>query len=49
MGDQETALSAIALVDLVDGIHRADTPQRRCRREAFIQESLADVPVYPVN
>jgi predicted nucleic acid-binding protein len=26
MGDQETALSAVALVELVHGIHRADTP-----------------------
>jgi predicted nucleic acid-binding protein len=47
MGDQETALSAIALVELVHGIHRADTPQRRTGRELFIQELLADVPVYP--
>jgi predicted nucleic acid-binding protein len=47
MGDQETALSAVALVELVHGIHRADTQQRRARREAFIQELLADVPVYP--
>lgn len=47
VGDQEAALSAIALVGLVHGIHRADTPQRRQRREAFIQELLGDVPVYP--
>jgi predicted nucleic acid-binding protein len=47
MGDQETALSSIALVELVHGIHRADTPQRRSGRESFIQELLADVPVYP--
>jgi tRNA(fMet)-specific endonuclease VapC len=46
-GNQETLLSAIALVELAHGIHRADTSQRRMRREAFIQELLADVPVYP--
>jgi predicted nucleic acid-binding protein len=46
-GDQETALSSIALVELVHGIHRANTPQIRARREAFIQELLADIPVYP--
>jgi len=46
-GDQETALSAIVLVELAHGIHRANTPQIRARREAFIQELLADVPVYP--
>jgi predicted nucleic acid-binding protein len=46
-GDQETALSAVVLVELAHGIHRASTPQLRVRREAFIQELLADVPVYP--
>jgi predicted nucleic acid-binding protein len=47
MGDQETALSAVALVELVHGIHRADTQARRTGRETFIREVLADVPVYP--
>jgi predicted nucleic acid-binding protein len=46
-GDQETALSAIVLVELAHGIYRANTPQIRARREAFIQELLTDVPVYP--
>ncbi len=46
-GDQETALSAIVLVELAHGIYRAHTPQIRARREAFIQELLTDVPVYP--
>lgn len=46
-GDQETALSSIGLVELGHGIHRANTPQIRARRELFIQELLADVPVYP--
>lgn len=49
MGDQEAAISAVALVELVHGIYRADTPQRRTAREAFIQEPLADVPVYPLT
>ncbi len=48
-GNQETALSAIALVELVHGIHRANTPQIRAQREAFIQELLADVPVHPLT
>jgi predicted nucleic acid-binding protein len=47
VGDQDTVLSAIALVELAHGIHRANTPQIRSRREAFIQELLRDVPVYP--
>jgi predicted nucleic acid-binding protein len=48
-GNQEAALSAVALVELVHGIHRANTPDIRKRREAFIGELLADVPVYPLT
>ena len=47
MGNEETALSAVGLVELAHGIHRANTPEIRSRREAFIHELLADVPVYP--
>jgi predicted nucleic acid-binding protein len=49
MGDQEAAISAVALVELVHGIYRADTQQRRAGREAFIRELMADVPVYPLT
>jgi len=48
-GDQETALSAVALVELAHGIHRANTSAIRARREAFVQELLAAVPVYPLT
>jgi predicted nucleic acid-binding protein len=47
LGDQDTLLSSIALVEIAHGIHRANTPQVRGRREAFVQELLRDVPVYP--
>ena len=47
MGNQNAVLPTIALVELVHGIHRANTPQTRVRREAFIRELLADVPAYP--
>jgi len=46
-GNQETAISSIALVELAHGIFRANTPERRERRQSFIDELLADVPVYP--
>ena len=45
--DQEIALSAIGLMELVHGIHRADTPERRTARELFIGELIEDVDVYP--
>ncbi len=47
IGDQESVISAIGLTELVHGIYRAQTPQARARREAFIHELLNDVEVYP--
>ena len=47
IGDQESVISAIGLTELVHGIYRAQTPQARTRREAFIHELLDDVEVYP--
>jgi tRNA(fMet)-specific endonuclease VapC len=46
-GDQEVALSAVGLMELIHGIHRADKPQRRSARESFINELMNDVDVYP--
>lgn len=46
-GDQEAALSSIGLTELVHGIHRAITPDIRQRRETFIADLLAEIPVYP--
>jgi predicted nucleic acid-binding protein len=48
-GDQEAALSTIAVIELVHGIHRADTAERRARRESFVEELLAAVAVYPLT
>jgi len=48
-GDQEAALSTVAVVELVHGIHRADTAERRARREAFVEEFLGTVAIYPLT
>ena len=48
-GDQEAALSAIGLTELIHGIYRAHTPEVRLRRESFISELLADLTVYPFS
>ena len=42
-GDQEAALSAIGLTELIHGIYRARTPETRLRRESFLNELLADL------
>jgi predicted nucleic acid-binding protein len=44
-GDQDAALSAVGLTELIHGIYRAQTPQMRARRESFLQELLADLTV----
>jgi predicted nucleic acid-binding protein len=46
-GDQDAALSAVGLTELVHGIYRASTPEIRLRREAFLNELLAVLTVYP--
>jgi len=46
-GDQDAALSAVGLTELVHGLHRASTPEVRLRRESFLNELLADLAVYP--
>jgi predicted nucleic acid-binding protein len=46
-GDQEAALSAVGLTELVHGIFRAPTAEIRRRRESFLNELLADLTVYP--
>ncbi len=46
-GDQEAALSAIGLTELIHGIYRAQTPEIRVGRESFLNELLADLTVYP--
>ena len=48
-GDQEAALSAVGVVELVHGIHRADTVERRARRDAFVEELLSTVAVHPLT
>jgi predicted nucleic acid-binding protein len=46
-GDQDAALSAVGLTELIHGIYRAPTPEVRLRRESFLNELLADLTVYP--
>jgi len=46
-GDQEAALSAIGLTELIHGLYRAKTPTSRLRRQSFLDEVLADLTVYP--
>ncbi len=49
IGEMEAALCSITVAELVHGIHRADTAERRERLRAFLDELKAAVPVYPIT
>ena len=45
--NQEAALSSIGLTELVHGIYRASSEQKRLRRQSFVEELRAALIVYP--
>lgn len=49
VGDTETGVSVITLLELAHGAARADTPERRAKRERFIAELATALPIYPVT
>jgi predicted nucleic acid-binding protein len=48
IGERGAALSSITVAELAHGIYRADTPERREKRRAFLDELKAVVPLYAV-
>lgn len=46
-GDQDAAISAIGLTELIHGVYRAGTPERGRARQIFIEELLRNISVYP--
>lgn len=48
-GDDEIAISVVTVLELSHGIVRADSPQRRLRRQRFLDDLLIGVPVQPVT
>jgi predicted nucleic acid-binding protein len=49
VGNPEIGISVVTLVELAHGAARADSPQRKAKRQQFIQELLAALPVHPVT
>jgi predicted nucleic acid-binding protein len=49
LGERKAALSVVSVAELAHGICRADTPERRTRRRAFLDDLKVTVPVYPVT
>lgn len=49
VGETEVALSVVTLIELAHGAARADTAERKAKREQFIQELLTALPIHPVT
>jgi tRNA(fMet)-specific endonuclease VapC len=49
VSDTEIAISVITLIELAHGAARADTPERKTKRQQFIQELLIALPIHPVT
>jgi predicted nucleic acid-binding protein len=47
--ETEIAISAVTLIELAHGVARADTSERKAKRQKFIQELLAAIPVHLVT
>jgi len=47
--DEPIALAAITASELLLGVHRADTLERRLRRETFVEAVLALLPLIPFD
>ena len=48
-GDDGIAVSVVTVLELAHGITRADTPERRERRQRFLDELLTGVPSQPIT
>ena len=48
-GETEIGLSVVTIVELIHGVQRAGTEERRQRRQAFVDELIRDVPVHAVT
>ena len=48
-GDIEIAMCSVTIAELVHGVYRANTPEIRKRRRAFIDDLKRHVPVHPIT
>lgn len=48
-GDNDVAISAITVLEMAHGLARADSPERRERRQRFLDQLISVVPVHSVT
>src|ERR1035437_4170260 len=49
LGSGEVGISVVTTLEFAHGIARADTAERRAKRQGFLDELLRAVPVHPVT
>jgi tRNA(fMet)-specific endonuclease VapC len=49
VGAEPVALSVVTASELLHGVHRAETAQRRGKREEFVEAILSAMPVVPID
>ena len=49
LGSSEVGISVVTALEFTHGIARADTAERRAKRQGFLDELLRAVPVHPVT
>jgi tRNA(fMet)-specific endonuclease VapC len=49
IGETEVGISVVTLIELAHGAARANIPERRLKRQTFIEELISAMPVYPVT
>ncbi|SRR6266404_1273022 len=49
IGQTEVGISVVTLIELAHGAARADSHERKSKREKFIEELLIAMPIYPVT
>jgi len=49
VGNTDIAISVVTLIELAHGATRADTSQRREKRQQFIHELLTALPIHPIT
>src|SRR5687768_11188608 len=49
VGEELLAVATITASELLNGMYRADTPQRRAQRETYVEDILGSVAVLPFD
>jgi predicted nucleic acid-binding protein len=49
LDETEIGVSVITLIEMAHGAVRADTPERKAKRQTFIDELVMAVPVFPIT